>query len=323
MDHNRTETFRALLRLLNPDEGADGFDITCPNCGKEPAHGQIHAHFSEGKGFFCQVCKEGGSLERLLKLVGGEQDKSDYTPYRPTRNRLGPKPAPERERPWRDQAIELISLYRKPPDLVRRWQAYKPLSDEAITRYRLGFGRLPGQQTERLIVPIFHHDQVVALHGRDPRREVTERKWICATGSSKMAYGLDELEKGCDFWVCENFVDRIMFRERFNGIFDCIALGGVRLFYAEEIEAIKAVRPKRIFIALDNDLVGQPNQRQKPEMLRKWFAEHPDAKKEPESFGPRIANQLQQMKLPAVLFRWPNNAPHKAGVDWAMDHLDE
>lgn len=319
LERNRQETFDALIRLTRADrDSSGGYAITCPLCGKEPSdRGHVHAHFNEGKGWYCHPCQKGGSLEGLLRMLGGTAEEGRRAVYRRSANVFA-KPAPQRERPWEDNVHTLLDLYQKPPDLIPRWQSYKPVSETSIRNYHLGFGRLPGQSTARLIVPIVYQDRVVALHGRDVTGNPDAPKWICAAGSSRLAWGLDDLGLRTEIWIGENFVDRILMTQRLGHKYDCMALGGVRMLFAEEIEYLRSCEPKRIVVCLDNDLAGQPNEKLAPKLIAQWHKDHPQGTKAPEPFGPRIVNALRSIGLPAYLFGWPDHAPHKADIGWVM-----
>jgi hypothetical protein len=311
----RDDLLNQLVYRLRPEPSQDDdYDIVCPHCGKEPKRGQKHAHMNE-HGYYCFICRGGGGLADLLAMLEG---KPVWTVPSQWLGRRAAKPVPQRERNWQEEAMALIQSYRRPSDLVDRWQAYKPISADSIARYSLGFGRLPGQMRQRLIVPIFQDGAVVALHGRDVSGDPDAPKWICAAGSLRLAWGLEELGTGSEIWIGENFVDRLLMLERLGHRYTCMALGGVRLLYAEEIDALRAARPKRIVICLDNDLVGQPSARLRTQLEEEWRQNHPDAKKIPDAFGPRICNQLRALNLPAFLFPWPNYAPPKADIGWVL-----
>jgi hypothetical protein len=80
--------------------------------------------------------------------------------------------------------------------------------------------------------------------GTRPRKWLLPKNGTVALGRSKAVWGLPLQQKDSEIWICE-------------GIFDAAAVRGVALFGKEaasgQLQAILALTPKRVVVALDND----------------------------------------------------------------------
>lgn len=290
------------------------FDADCPNCGKEVERGQTHFGY-DGTRAHCFVCGWSGGLDKLSELL--RLDIGGY--IAPVRVE---QPVKEIAR-WRLNPWKLLTQYHEHPERLDRWHSYKPLTDNNIGRYGLGFGRLPFQQKngewymsrlEWLIVPIYEDGALIALRGRN----VTDDgpKWISATGSSYGLFNVENVKIGANCFLCENYIDAIWL-EQMHSDWSCVAIGGATTWRREWASRLVAMQPGLIVVALDNDLPGNGGGHLRDELIAEWIREHPRAAI-PIANGPRIANDCIRAGLRTLLFQWPDSAPAKAGLDWAL-----
>lgn len=289
------------------------YDATCPNCGKAAARGQTHFGYSETGGH-CFVCGWSGGISALAALLRVEI--GEYTPPKPQ-----PKPEPTIAR-WRLNPWELLRRYQTATERFSAWQAYKPLHNETIDRYGLGFGPLPFQRdngdwymsrSNWLIVPIWQDGALMALRGRNTGDRGP--KWISATGSAYALWGVEDVQPGRVCWLCENYVDAMWLLQE-HPEWSAVAIGGATTWKAEWAAQLAKRKPAMVIVALDNDLAGNGGGARRDELLAEWRATHTG--KPPKANGPLIANDLLQAGIDARLFTWPDEAPVKAGLDWAL-----
>lgn len=303
-----TDLLTLLAQRLQADERRDGRQhCDCPFCGKEAKRGQTHFSFCDA-GYTCWVCGAKGGLVALARHLDLRSD-APITPR-------APKDTPE-PRHWQTDA-RVLATYTSALDTVTRWQAYKPLSLDAIARARLGVGVLPSSRSRhrRLIVPVFDGGRLVALHGRAYLPDDTDAKWLTAGGSRKdVLYGADRLTPGADVVICENMVDALLAMDSLPGI---VALAGGGVSWRDEwTQQIAASRPARVLMWLDNDLVGCPNAPTYAALARQWQQQRPGVAV-PEPRGPQIANELLAAGVSARVYRWPASAPMRADLGWML-----
>lgn len=306
--------FDSLVHRLNAERRGNEHHADCPFCGKETKRGQRHFSMNEAKGFYCWVCGASGSLQRLAAHLNMDAGPAPTYQHR--------KPQQERQpAPWQSEAVALVVRYAAHPDNVRMWQAYKPVTEETIKRWRFGFGVLPGTAHNRLIVPIIHDGEVVALRGRSIDGQ--EPKWLSATGSVMRIWNLNGIQPGATVWIMENYVDAALFMQA-HPEWTALAVGGARSLRDEEVAYIARRRPGQVIVAYDNDLAGQATGPMLERLMSDWrerFHERNPGKKlppTPKPAGPTVVNQLRDAGVNALLFRWPADAPPKADVGWAL-----
>lgn len=297
-----------------PDRRGE-YHVDCPFCGKEAQRGQTHFSFSDS-GYKCFVCGESGGLYAMSQRLGMTD-----APLQP---RIERKQDPQPMAPWRSNPDRLLAGYWNHPNRYTAWQNYKPISRETIDRHQFGYGRLPFldkdgnwymSRDQWLIVPLFEHDQLVGLRGRN----LTDKgpKWISATGTSYTLWGVAEVQPGDTVWLCENYVDAAWLMQT-HPEWKAVAIGGATTWRDGWCDFLWMRKPSRVIVALDCDLVGQATGATLSRLRRQWTAEHPGLKV-PEPNGPKIANSLLKTGVTAILFKWPADAPDKAGIDWVLN----
>jgi hypothetical protein len=314
-----TDLFEQVHRVLNGDKRHEWFDCDCPFCGKEAKRGQVHFSYNSS-GYHCFVCGSKGGIVALAERLNVR--KGDY---------IAPRREPQPEKPlarWRLNPTALVDRYLHHEQRFERWQGYKPLTAETVSRFGFGYGRLPFQRRdtgdwymgthERLMVPLWQGGALVGLRGRACLPDDEGAKWMSATGSTMVPWGLEYLHEGATIWICENYVDAAWLMQvhpDLNGV----ALGGVSNWRTELCFRLAAHKPKLIIVCLDNDLPGQATGQVRKRLEAEWRAD-PKHKgvQPPPSNGERILRDLQAQGLRADLFPWGDGDPVKAGLDYLL-----
>lgn len=305
--------FPALCQQLGvvPDRRNEAH-ATCPACGKEPKRGQVHFSFSEN-GAKCFVCGTAYSLAGLAARL----DIIDL-PAMPRQVRHYTPPTP---RPWQDDPEALVSRYTGALDRVDQWRAYKPLSIDTIARWELGVGVLPSCACvhRRLVYPIRIAGRVVGLRGRRfacpescPAAKVAQ-----AAGSRMELFNMDGLRDGAEVMICENAIDAILAMQEWPELV-AVAIGGAAMWDDDWTVVIAAHRPKRVTVALDNDLAGCPNFETLTRESALWRETH--GAPAPFPNGPKIVHLLRSADVNAECWKWPKgSALHYDLGAWLSD----
>jgi len=306
--------FDEVQQRLGGEENKRGwYDVPCPQCGKEPKRGHVHFGYRETGGR-CFACGWGGGLKDLAELL--DMDSSDYAP--PVREVKVKECARWRLNPW-----TLLAQYHDNPQKIERWADYKPLNPETLEKHKFGLGRLPFQhpdgswymsKTDWLTVPIYEDGALVALRGRN----LTDRgpKWLSATGSQYALWNVDNVWAGSVCWLCENYVDAAWLMQ-VHPEWCAVAIGGATTWKREWVARLAAQSPEQVIVALDNDLPGNGGGKKRAGWIREWETDRTGLTP-PAANGPKIVGDLQAAGLTVRLFDWPQNAPKKAGIDWAL-----
>lgn len=289
------------------------YDCDCPFCGKEAKRGQVHFSYCPD-GYKCFVCGAHGTLRQLADKIRIEGAVTEWQPK-------------ERESlpvaRWRQNPTELLRRHQSHPDRYSTWRRYKPLSAATIDRYGFGLGRLPFQRAggewymskhDWLTVPLWEAAQLVGLRGRNLGDGGP--KWISAAGTNYTLFGLDHVRAGSICWLCENYVDAAWLTQE-HPEWCAVAIGGATTWQGSWADMLHERKPQTVIVALDNDLPGQAAGELRRRLEAQWVAERNT--EPPPANGPRIANALRSAGMEAVLFRWPDSAPVKAGLDWVLE----
>lgn len=312
---NMDNLFAAVHNQLQGEPNRRGFyNADCPFCGKEAKPRQNHFGYSE-QSFRCFVCGTSGGIRKLAKHL--HLDAPTYTPIRRV---AVPEPKPVAG--WRQHPDALLEHYRYNPRRFDAWHRYKALTAETVRRFDFGLGRLPFQhkngrwyfsRQEWLVVPLWEDGQLVGLRGRNCTQHGP--KWISATGTNYTLWGVDFVRPGAVTWLCENYVDAAWLMQE-HPEWSAVAIGGATTWKAEWAERLAACKPEMVVIALDNDLPGQATGALRRKLERAWVQQR--GTEPPPANGPKIANALLRAGIHATLFQWPDAAPIKAGLDWAL-----
>ena len=294
---------------VQPDRRGE-YHVDCPFCGKEAKRGQIHFSFSE-RGYKCFICGVKGGLKELAAHLRIDTPVS-YV-----------RPAPKPTKPIAAWRTESIDHYFDHPQRFQAWSKYKPVTRETIIKYSFGYGRLPFQRADGswyrgdmdwLIVPLYEDGALVGLRGRNTGD--LGPKWISASGSAYVLWGLDGVQPGDIVWLCENYVDAAWLMQQ-HPEYKAVALGGATTWKTEWGALLAAQRPRQVIVALDNDMAGQATGEMLKILQEEWRAAHPGLAI-PLPNGPRVANDLLAQGVNTLLFSWPADAPAKAGIDWIL-----
>lgn len=304
---------------VQPDRSGEAH-ADCPFCGKPAKRGQRHFSFS-AKGYKCWVCGESGGLGKLVKYLGRDGGLAENSLILPRQQNSSRQPKPNRPPSWStnvELAARLVSEYTTHSHRYEYWQAYKPLSIETINRWNLGYGKLPGQTTSRLILPIYQNGKVNHLRGRLPANDSRDlSKWIAAKGSPAVLFNVDGIYPNCVVVIVENPIDAILLMQNYPDIVAVAPSNGAGTWKKDWTQSILECKPLVVIVVYDNDLAGQPNQETLKSLRQSWHEAHP-GKKLPQPNGPKLVRQLNKVGVPATLWQWPAETPHKADMGWLI-----
>jgi len=229
--------------------GTDCIGVCCPFCKENNYHLGI---FKEGGNFSCWKCKYSGSLYELLR----ELIKVPYYDFVITIKRLeATRKAPEYEKKQEEKK------YPKLPDFCVEAEKCHifPVFQKFIKKRKLNMDTLiernvhfcyAGKYTHRMILPIYHHYQLIGFQARD------------LTGWGKKKYDNPEHFPITNYFY--NFDRAKYFRSIIivEGIFDCwriAELDGVvasftsNLSTQQQLLLVEEIKPKEVIIAWDFD----------------------------------------------------------------------
>lgn len=315
----------------------------CPFCGYRKKGA---AAFHETYGFKCFKCQKRPTLEELIALAGGVVDESSLM-------RLPPA-APKPMQAWQFDPMAYHRRYIAPLDLAARWAAYKPISEESIMRYQLGYGTLPphsfdgdrpiytmGCDHKRLIYANLENRdrQPTAFRGRQVTCECKDSggdrlKWITVKGALAWLWGESLLAQaeGRSVIVVENPIDAILTMQAMPDVIAVAGTGGASTWRPDWTRAIALAAPASVLVALDNDLIGYPNRETAIAQLDSWIAkqtakhgqrpsEAAIAQQAGKAMGPKIANGLRAEGAKADLWHWPDGTAAK--MDFGQYLIDQ
>lgn len=308
---DQEELFYRLCHLTGRKPNGKGeVFMPCPECGKEGEHFSFSV-----RGSWCFVCHAKPSLWELWKLLSNEPLEE----YRPTVRPVAPKPrAPVPV----DTFTALARQYAKHPGRVAAWQVYKPLSEETICAYDLGYGTFPPYtsrcQHPRLMVPLIAGGQVVGFRGRSTGCDCG--KWLTPRYSRMVLYNGERLGQGETFGVAvgrrearyviivENPLDALLIEE-YDPEVVAVATLGVTIWQPEWTQALVALAPDVVAVCFDNDRPGNGGGEAGREA---WLATHP---KDILPNGVRLANRLLAAGVKnASVLPWAHDAKLKDDI---------
>lgn len=288
-----TDLFAALQIHLGVEPDRHGeCHITCPVCGKESSPRNVHCSFNDNA-YHCFVCGYSCGLTKLAELVGLGEHNYQPVPRQPEKPRKTPD--------WMKTPEKYVRTYESHPLRYELWADYKPLPVYMIEKKRLGVGVLPQYSSqcrhERLIVPIFSGTMVAGLRGR--AIDCDCGKWLSASGSVDLPlYNSDEIRINDVIFIVENPADALLIC---STTVTGVATYGVSMWHDEWTQLLIDAKPKKIYVAYDNDLPGNGGAWRRDEFEKKWLETH---KKLPLSNGIRLVNRLLSAGLPTILYDW-------------------
>ena len=296
---------------------ASGFIVLpeCPFClGRKKAG---IARLDGKHRFNCFVCgKKVQSPDEWADLAARMAAPMQYQVQPKQREQTPPKTYP-----WQNDPMKWHSRYTNDRNaVIEAWQAYKPLTEQTILRYQLGYGVLPHNPCEhkRLIYTNIENsdNQAVAFRGRvsgcncDP-------KWLTLIGSQAWLWGFYHILKqaeGKRLIIGENPVDGMLAMQAMPGVLAVASTAGAGTFPDAWIKLIAAARPKSVLVWLDNDLIGNPNDETRELLVERWIAKMQAKGVEPtpqmiehqrtKAMGPKMVKALQGLHIPTRAKEW-------------------
>jgi len=317
---------------------ASGFIVLpeCPFCGgnkkagiRRVLDGTYYKHR-----FNCFVCgKKVQSPEDWQELAARMAAPMQYQPT-PKRQQAAPKTYP-----WQADPMRWHSRYTNDRNaVIDAWQAYKPLSEQTIVRYQLGYGAFSRSQFNHDDYLICEHprlmyanienadNQASAFRGRiykcncDPKKH----KWLSIMGSQAWLWGQYHILKhahGKRLIIGENPVDGMLAMQAMPGVLAVASTAGAGTFPDAWLQLIAAAKPKSVLIWLDNDLIGNPNEETRELLLARWIAKMRAKGVEPtpqmiehqrtKAMGPKLVKALQALGVPTRAKEWASGTVPK------------
>lgn len=313
----------------------------CPFCGalSRNRSGGAAFHFylydlPHRRGAVCWSCGWRGSLVALAREldVAGEDSRPVRAEYM--------RPTP----PW-ERISDSLAVWRRyvlndarHPQIVSRWQAYKPLTVESITTHALGVSKVPfwdearhcwkESRYPRLLIPLVVDDRIVGFRGRAYDPHDTGPKWLTASCSETVLVGLEDVRTDQHVIWCENLVDRLLALQVEPSV--AVVTSGGLTWRQEWIDELAAKRPRSVVLWFDHDLSGNGSRYHQAEWITAWRTEMEQRRADnpalaarpfpspPEPRGPIIANALLKAGVRASVYAWPRHTPRGADLGWAL-----
>jgi len=156
----------------------------------------------------------------------------------------------------------------------------------------------------------------VAFRGR--AFECDCEKWLCSAGSKVVLWGIENVGEGDTVIVAESPIDAALAMQETPEIVAVASTGGAGTWRGVWSLRLARLRPARVIVWYDNDLAGTPSPTIRKELAQEWRKKNPKAKRLPRANGPWVANSLLKVRVPAMLYQWPAEAPAKADLSTVL-----
>lgn len=320
------------------ESGFFQFDF-CPFCGfKEKVPRRVAGVDAKTGGFKCFLCTTTmiGVDEFLNRMnIPVDQRTIPATVVKHERRREGLML-------WQLDPMRYHAQLTNAPELVERWQSYKPISHDMILKYQLGYGLLPpikkdadgtirytqGCTHPRLVYANIENvnRQPVAFRGRQlacscKNRKPGDLKWLTITGGKAWLFNARAVEqsRGASIIIVEQPTDAILVMQAMPDVIAVAGTAGAGTWRAEWTKLIVQAQPASILQWLDNDLAGNPNEEtreiQIAERIEKYRQKNMDVTPamiqswRESSGGPKIVAQFQAYNAPIGSWQWPTGTP--------------
>lgn len=333
-EYQRHKTMISLVRDQAIDRvsptGFQHFQV-CPMCDARPRKAAISSNGT----FYCFVCgkHEIADVCAALGIIIQGGSVSDTTSRRTEKK----QPRQSSAYLWQLDPMQWHSRLIRPLDVVARWQAYKPISEQNIMHYQLGWGPLPpyGKNEhgylyagrcghKRLVYAnIENVDKIPsAFRGRQVEcsccaEKKGDLKWLTSLGAGAWLHGAAEIERSnnAHIIIAENPIDRLLIKQAMPEVVTGGPTAGAGTWLIEWSKIIYRANPKSVMFWYDNDLIGCPNPETLEILIAEWIAKMIEKGKPPsqqmidhqrtKAMGPKNAAQLQAMGIHAGAFSWP------------------
>lgn len=324
-------TLNELVHSLNAEYRHDGeYHAQCPHCGKEVKRGQTHMSFGKS-GYFCQRCKEGGSLSKLATILDLGIAVEWTDPPKPPKDKTRLS-----DRIDIDAFVDRLGNYET---ALRKLQLSKPYATLPIMqKYRVVYGCMPGQKTPRIFFPIVETGQDVGLRGRlSPdfvrsewmiENDIHPDKYMFARGSKTPFFNIDSVQDAAVVVLIENNLDSMVIPEKYptiNGM-TCTSISpttGAGTKPSRNPQVVNALRGKVVVLWFDNDAAGQRATQQWEQALKGVAAavvsfEYAAADSEKCDIGDYLTRDYEQGTDRVGDFLRAYTAPHSPANDYVF-----
>ena len=213
-------------------------------CDQDSREGEAHLYFSKETGQY--DCKKCGTKGNLLTL----------------RKHLGDTSSPSRTTKQEFSAALVEECHQRLPIAIRQYLNARGISDEVITRFKLGYGTF--YRKKWITIPIkdtFGNYAFFKLR-QDPN--FGDDKITYPKGVSAQLYDWETLAKPSDLLViCEGEMDRLLLESK--GIAAVTSTHGAGTFKQEWTEHFRQF--SNVFVCYDNDEAGRKGAERTAELL--------------------------------------------------------
>lgn len=324
------------------DKGFYQFDH-CPFCGAGDRHIRRCAAIGSTTGAFkCFRCTPKAiSVDAFLHKMG--QNPSHQIPA----TIIKPKPAQRRGIPiWQLDPMKYHSRLTSAADVVQQWQRYKPITEDMIMRFQLGYGVLPPVRQDKdgtlHYTQKCSHPRLTYANLENPDRQATafrgrqldcscfkekpgDLKWLTITGADAWLFNSMAVERsrGAYIIIAEQPIDSILAMQAMPDVLAVAGTAGAGTWKPEWSQLIAKAEPRGVLVWYDNDLIGNPNEearegliaarREKMEARGIHVTDSMIQNWRRSAMAPQIVRDLRHLHIPAETFNWP------LGTQWHMD----
>lgn len=316
-----------ILKMTSSQKKGDEYWIPCPVCGKDVGRKTFtHCSFSS-RGWKCFVCGSKGGLENLAEILSGAKQTRPLGLDIPT--------VVEKKRQPRNWDTLSFAVETAPLNQERyfQWEKYRKLRSETVDRWHLMFGVLPlvACNHRRVIYPASQPGgKVVALRGRTTECDCP--KWLSASGSTMVLWGLDLIRPRSEVVIAESPADAMLLMQEEPNLVGIASTAGAAGWDDSWAREIAKRKPKSVIVWFDNDLAGLPNEETLRDRADVWLRMMRDnlesgkikvmPKHTPSPNGYKVVRKLSEVGVPASGYQWKHGTP--VGYDIGqllMDHM--
>lgn len=327
-EYQEIRTIRqSIIKQLGTPKASGFHQFDCPFCGHRRKAG-----IGTGGAFVCFTCRRPvTTVDEWAELAGRLAVPILIDPMPIKRSPSRPAAT------WQHDPMHWHSRLIAPLDLVSRWQDYKPVSEESIMRYQLGYGSLPPIGANADGSPVYtmrcNHPRLTYSNIENADRQPCgfrgrqlsctcqsdkpgDLKWLTVTGTSAWLWNSMSLARAAGRWivVSENPIDGILGEQAMSDVVPVAGTAGAGTWRAEWTRLIVSARPRGVLIWYDNDLIGNPTEEARESLIAAWIAKQTAHGRPPtaaeieyqrtKAMGPKIATWIRAAGVKAEPYQW-------------------